>query len=187
MDFNKHSNLEGKHAFLSGSNYHWLGYSTEKLMRVFDNLKAKHRGTQLHEFAENAINLKVKLEHNDDTINMYVNDCIEDNLSPEVVLYYSPHAFGTADAISFDGSVLAIYDLKTGKTSASMKQLLIYATFFCLEYGINPSDIQIELRIYQLGEVIVHHPEPEEIWNIIDILVTFNELLGPTAAEGVEL
>ena len=122
MNFNKHSDLSGKHAFLSGSNYHWLNYTVDRLLTVFDNLKAKYRGTKLHEFAEQAIRLRMKLENNDVTVNMYVNDCVAGGLTPEVTLYYSPHAVGTADGISFDGNKLLIYDLKTGKTPASKKQ-----------------------------------------------------------------
>ena len=187
MNFNKHLELSGKHAFLSGSNYHWLNYSVERLLTVFDNLKAKYRGTQLHAFAEQAIRLRMPLADTDDTVNMYTNDCIRNDLSPEVTLYYSPHAFGTADGISFDEVTgkLSIYDLKTGKTPASMKQLMIYAAFFCLEYGISPFDIPIELRIYQLGEVVTYEPDPEEIWNIMDLLIGFCDILGPTS-EGVE-
>ena len=29
MNFNKHSQIEGQHAFLSASKYHWINYSEE--------------------------------------------------------------------------------------------------------------------------------------------------------------
>lgn len=178
MNFNKHSELAGKHAFLSGSNYHWLNYTTDRLREVWRNVSAKIMGTKLHEFAKDAINLHRPLMENGDTVSMYVNDCIYHGLSPEVTLYYSRNAFGTADGISFDNDKLKIYDLKTGKHPASMKQLMIYAAFFCLEYEINPNDIPIELRIYQSGEIVVYEPEPEEIWDIIDILIAFDNIVS---------
>ena len=38
MNFNKHSNLEGQHAFLGASNYHWLNYDEDKLVETYFNL-----------------------------------------------------------------------------------------------------------------------------------------------------
>lgn len=177
MNFNKHYDLEGKHAFLSASNYHWLGYSREKLITVYQNAKAKERGTRLHKFASDAINEGIRLEDTGSTLGMFVNDCIDDNMSSEVVLYYSPFAFGTADAISFDGEILKIYDLKTGKTPASMKQLYIYAAYFCLEYSVNPNDIKIHFRIYQDSKALMLDPDSEEIWDVMDIIIAFDDIL----------
>lgn len=48
MNFKKHSNLEGKHAFLAASKYHWLGYDIQKLSAVYMNWQAVERGTKLH-------------------------------------------------------------------------------------------------------------------------------------------
>ena len=175
--FNKHFELEGKHAFLSASKYHWLNYDEERLIAVYNNEQAKLRGTLLHQLACDAIRFGIRLFDNDDTINMYVNDCIADHMHPEVVLYYSLNAFGTADAISFDGKQLRIYDLKTGKTKASMKQLYVYVGLFCLEYNVNPSDISIHLRIYQNGEVLACDPEPEEIWEVMDRIIAFDNII----------
>ena len=178
MNFNKHYDLEGKHAFLSASNYHWLGYSIEKVITVFQNAKAKERGTRLHEFASKAINERIKLEDYNSTLGMFVNDCIDEGMSSEVVLHYSPLAFGTADAISFDGEILKIYDLKTGKTPASMKQLYIYAAFFCLEYSVNPNDIEIHFRIYQDSKALMLDPEPDEVWDVMDKIIAFDDVLA---------
>lgn len=93
-------------------------------------------------------------------------------MSPEVVLYYSPRFFGTADAISFTKNMLRIHDLKTGRTKAKMEQLLIYAAYFCLEYGIRPGDISIELRIYQNGEVVYFNPSVDDILPVMDQIQT---------------
>ena len=35
MNFAKHSNLEGQHAFLSASGYHWINYSEDKLADAY--------------------------------------------------------------------------------------------------------------------------------------------------------
>lgn len=177
MNFNKHYNLEGKHAFLSPSNYHWLNDDEEKLTNRWNNAWAKERGTALHQLACDAITYGVRFEENGETLNMYVNDCIDDGLDPEVVLYFTDNAFGTADGISFDGNVLRIYDLKTGKTPASMKQLEIYAAFFCLEYEVNPNEVLVHLRIYQSNEILVLEPEPSEIWDVMDHVIWSNGIV----------
>ena len=88
---------------------------------------------------------------------MYVNDAIGFKLRPEQILYYSPNCFGTADAIDLRGDLLRIHDLKTGKVPAHIEQLMIYAALFCLEYGIKPSDIDTELRIYQGDDILVEN------------------------------
>ena len=180
MNFNKHYELEGRHAFLSASKYHWLNYDTERLISVYNNTQAIIQGTLLHQFAYDAIKHGIKLEEKNETLNMYVNDSIDDGMSPEVVLYYSPNAFGTADAILFDvdNGYLRIYDLKTGKTPASIKQLEIYAALFCLEYNVNPNDIYIHLRIYQNDEVLIHEPDPEEIWDVMDKIIAFDAVIN---------
>jgi hypothetical protein len=134
MNFNDHSKLKGFHAFLSASSYHWLNYTEEKLITAYTNALAKERGTELHDFAAKAIELRQKLQASKKTLNMYVNDAIGFRMIPEQVLYYSDNCFGTADAISFRKNFLRIHDLKTGATPAKMEQLMIYAALFCLEY-----------------------------------------------------
>ena len=58
-----------------------------------------------------------------------------------------------------------------------MDQLEIYAALFCLEYRIKPTDIEIELRIYQNDEVLVHNPAPEDIVQIMDKIVHLNNII----------
>ena len=106
-------------------------------------------------------------------------------MQPEQILFYSENCFGTADSISFKDNFLRIHDLKTGVTPASIKQLLIYAALFCLEYKIKPSTIQIELRIYQNDEVVVHNPTAEEILPIIDKIITFDKRINKIKSEEV--
>ena len=76
MIFNKHSDLEGRHAFLGASKYSWLRYSSEKLRDTYFNQQAKLRGLELHEFANQCIRLGQKLPATHKTLNMFVNDAI---------------------------------------------------------------------------------------------------------------
>lgn len=108
MNFNKHSNLEGQHAFLGASKYHWINYSEEKVADAYAKFLATQRGTMLHAFAAQCILLGQKLPKSQKTLNMYVNDAIGYKMTPEQILYYSPNCFGTADAISFRNNMLRI-------------------------------------------------------------------------------
>lgn len=175
MNFNKHSELEGQHAFLSASKYHWINYNEEKLDMSFKKFLATQRGVRLHAFACECIRLGIKLPKSKKTLNLYVNDAIGYKMATEQLLYYSPNCFGTADAISFRQNVLRIHDLKTGETTASMRQLEVYTALFCLEYHVKPSDIKIELRIYQTDEVLVHEPLVDDIKQIIDKIIVFDK------------
>lgn len=176
MNFKSHYNLADKHAFLSPSSYHWVNYDMEKLDSRYLTAKAAAKGTRLHELASDAIELGVKLETNNSTISLYVNDAIDLELSPEVVLFYSENCFGTADAIGFTGTHLQIHDLKTGASPTSVMQLKIYAALFCLEYGIKPFDISMEFRIYQLDEVQIYDDVPaSDILNIMDTIIQMDK------------
>ena len=97
---------------------------------------------------------------------------------PEQVLYYSENCFGTADAISFRNRLLRIHDYKSGVIPAHMEQLEIYTALFCLEYKYKPSDIDIELRIYQYDKIFYHNPSSEEIVPIMDKIITFDKAIN---------
>lgn len=51
MNFNNHSNLEGQHAFLGASKYHWINYGEDKVAEAYRNFLATQKGTVLHAFA----------------------------------------------------------------------------------------------------------------------------------------
>lgn len=177
MNFNRHSNLEGLHAPFSPSQSSWLRYDDNKAMEVYANKKAAEMGTRLHEWAKSTIDLGIKQPKSKKTIYTYVNDAIGYRMNTEVVLFYSERFFGTADAISFRNGILRIHDLKTGKLPVHMEQLEIYAALFCLEYRVKPTDIEIELRIYQNDEILYHKPEPDNILAIMDHIVRLDKLL----------
>lgn len=183
MNFNPHFDLEGKHAFLGASKYHWINYDEDKLAESYRRFNATLKGTVLHDFAAQCITLGQKLPRSKKTLNMYVNDAIGFRMKPEQVLYYSENCFGTADAISFRNGLLRIHDLKTGVIPAHIEQLLVYAALFCLEYRMKPAEIEMELRLYQNDEVLIHSPEVDEIAPIIDKIITFDKLIKRIKAE----
>ena len=76
MNFNNHSNLEGQHAFLGASKYHWINYGEDKVAEAYRNFLATQKGTVLHAFAAQCIMLNQKLPKSKQTLNMYVNDAI---------------------------------------------------------------------------------------------------------------
>lgn len=183
MNYNNHSTLKDKHAYLGASKYSWLNYSDDKLKEAYFRSMAAQKGTEIHEFAAKCIQLGQKLPKSEKTLNKYVNDAIGYKMDPEKILYYSDNCFGTADAISFRKGLLRIHDLKTGTTPSKIEQLLIYTAMFCLEYKIKPGDIDIELRIYQNDEVLYHIPEVDEIVPIMDKIKVFDKLLNDIKKE----
>ena len=89
MNFKKHFELEGKHAFLGASKWHWVNYDEDKLISYYQSQLAVQRGTELHEFAKRCIELNIKLPKSKKTLNMFVNDAIGFHMTPEQHLYYS--------------------------------------------------------------------------------------------------
>lgn len=68
-------------------------------------------------------------------------------------------------------------------TPGNMRQLEIYTAIFCLEYGHRPGEIEIELRIYQMDEIVVHHPEVETIAELMSKIITFDKIIERLKAE----
>lgn len=184
MDFNKHYNLTGAHAFLSASKFHWIRYDGEKLERLFAMHMKAQRGSKLHDLARDLISLGVKLDPGiKTTLNMYVNDCIGFKMDPEQVLYYSANCYGTTDAIGFRNNKLRIFDLKTGVNQSSMDQLMVYAALFCLEYRYEPFEIEMELRIYQNDEIKIFEPDPVDVSAIKEKIKFFDKKLNALMEE----
>jgi hypothetical protein len=156
MEWHSHPRLEGSHAVLSPSNYHWLNDSEEKLLARLENAQAAARGTRLHDLAARNIadGITLAMDGRYPVIARYVNDAIKYEMVPEQMLMYSMYCYGTTDAISFDAGemFLRIHDLKTGVSKASFDQLYVYAGLFCLEYDFKPFEIQGQLRIYKNEE-----------------------------------
>lgn len=184
MKFNDHWRLQGKHAFLGASKWHWINYDVDKLIQTYENWQAVERGTQLHDLAARMIKFKVRPQRAEETLSLYVNDAIDMHMTPEVVLYYSDNVFGTTDAINYDpkNKFLRIHDLKTGKSPAHMEQLMIYAALFCLEYNVDPATIGIELRLYQSNEIKVCNLDTDpdlqgKIQSIMDKIVEFDSAI----------
>lgn len=202
MIFERRSDLEGKHAILSPSQCGWLKNCSEEA--IYNRVKSYYAaqiGTIIHDLARELIDKRIKINKHDkklallrllekdipravididswyDAFMTFVNDAIALDMSPEVQLIFSPTAFGTSDAVSFDGDLLRIHDLKTGAVDGKMDQLLIYAAYFCLHYKIKPRDISVELRIYQKDNVVTMNPTAEELEEVMNICVKCNKLI----------
>lgn len=212
MIFNKHSELEGRHAILGPSKPYWLNYNDESLQKYYISCYATDIGTLVHEYACDRIRFRMPIDiQNEEAkngllmhlmkngipfrvidldrifLNMvpYVNDGIGYKMDCEVKLKYSDLCFGTADAISIRRNVLRIHDLKTGTSPAHMDQLLAYAALFFLEYkrDYRPSTMKTELRIYQNQDIITHHPTSEEVKATMDKIVHDDKVLSNQAME----
>lgn len=180
MIWNDHSREipKGSHAFLSPSTYSWCNYDDEKLTASYINKLAVSRGTALHELAEKLIRMKVMLPKTKETLNMFVNDSIQEHMESEKQLYYSKFCYGTADAIGLKDGILKIFDLKTGRHDASFKQLEIYAALFFLEYPhLKVDKIRTILRIYQHNVIRIEEPGVDVIVSLMDRIVRFSRIL----------
>lgn len=130
MNYNKHFELEGKHAILSASKCtSWLEKEPQQVVDMSARAYATTIGTALHDIARKHIRRRIKLtkaaksevilsliedykipeyaiERGIDfdavyeNIIFYVKDSINYRMIPEQILYYSENCFGTADAIS---------------------------------------------------------------------------------------
>ena len=170
MRFNKHLNLQGEHAFLSPSQYHWIHYSPDRLIERWTAAQASSYGVAQHEYAHREIEAD-RLSDLVGTVGLYINDAIKYRMSCEQILYYSENCFGTADTITFRYNTLRIHDLKTGVYPGSVHQLEVYAALFCLEYD------KIELRLYQDNEVMLYDADPEDIVFIMQRIQEFDRII----------
>lgn len=182
MNFNKHFDLVGQHAFLGASKYHWINYDEEKVANSYFSFLAIQKGTELHDLARRLIENGIKLPKSSKTLNMYVNDAIGYHMVPEQVLRYSDNCFGTTDAISSLDSiiktkVLRIHDYKSGTMPAHREQLEIYTALFCLEYRMKPSDLDIQLRIYQSDAIDAWTPDVDDILAITEKIIAFDKII----------
>lgn len=206
MIFNKHLELEGRHAILSPSKHYWLNYDDEGLMKNYISSFATEIGTLVHEYASDRIRFRLPMDaENEEAKNSllvfllkngipfrvidldriffnlvpYVNDAIGYKMDSEIPLKYSDLCFGTADAIGVRRNWLRIHDLKTGQTPASMDQLLCYAALFFLEYkrDYRPQTMKTELRIYQNQEVLINQPTSEEVKAVMDKIIHGDSVL----------
>lgn len=61
MNFNTHSELQGKHAQFSPSQSSWLRYDDEKIVTSYANRFRKVLGTEIHEYSQSQIELLQKV------------------------------------------------------------------------------------------------------------------------------
>lgn len=184
MNWHTHYNIQGTHAILSPSKYHWINYTPERLAEVYANKQRVVMGTKLHNLAETLIQLSVRLPQNNMTLNAFVNDAIGFRMSPEQMLFGTEFSYGTADAVCFYDNTLRIHDLKTGVSPGHMSQLEVYAALFCLEYDKKPNDIKIILRIYQDDQITEWSPENEDLMRIMGVIRSHSMSLKALEEEG---
>lgn len=204
MIWNNHKELEGKHAFMGASNYHWVNYDDVTFEARYYSQFAQLIGTTIHQLAHDCIVSRTKLnKHDVHLVEMtlykafiprsaydpeiilanlipFVNDAIGFHMSSEILLYYNQFCFGTTDAIGYyeRDKILRIHDYKSGVNQADMRQLYIYAALFCLEYHVNPRTLNmIECRIYQNLEVLIDNPSSDVIQEYMDKIVNRTELI----------
>lgn len=203
MQWNDHHQLEGKHAFLGASNFHWTNWNDETFENRYYGQFSTVIGTAIHALAHDCIVSRTKLTKHDthliditlyhayvpkdaydpnlilNNLIPFVNDALGFHMSSEILLYYNAYCFGTCDTISFDekNKLLRIHDLKTGTTPTHIEQLLIYAALFCLEYHKNPHQFNTELRIYQNFDILIANPTPEEIDHYMDLIQNRSKLI----------
>lgn len=210
---NKHPEIKyGDHALISPSK-HILreNYTKQQFDNYIHSCYSTKIGTCIHELAASLIDARIRVNRAEatkmitlkllenyiprqvfnaedyvDTFVPYVKDAIGYDMETEQVLKYSRFAFGTADAIRYNElkKQLRIHDLKTGKITANLDQLVAYAALFCLEYHVKPGEITTEIRIYQNGETIIGLPKGEDILPIMDQIVSFNDYYERTYGEG---
>ena len=204
MIWNNHKELEGKHAWMGASNYHWTSYDDVTFEARYYSQFSTAIGTAIHELAHDCIVSKTKLNKHDvhlidmtlykayipryaydpcailDNLIPFVNDAIGFHMSSEIILYYNAYCFGTCDAIGYyeRDKILRIHDYKNGINQASMKQLYIYAALFCLEYNVNPRSLNlIECRIYQNLDIEIDRPTGDVIQEYIDKIKNRTEMI----------
>lgn len=204
MQWNNHKELEGKHAFMGASNYHWTNYDDRTFEARYYSQFSQTIGTVVHKIAHDCIVSRTKLNKHDihlieltlwqafipkdaydpgiilENLMAFVNDAIGFHMSSEILLFYNMFCFGTTDAIGYyeRERVLRIHDLKNGSTPADMRQLYIYAALFCLEYKVDPKKLNlIECRLYQNMEVLIDQPSGDTIREYMDKIENRSDLI----------
>lgn len=219
MIWNEHLELEGRHSVFPPSSPTWLNYSLEPEDEtvIFQRFCAQYAapiGTITHKFAENHIKYKQKLEESHKSellialleggipplaidldyifpnVMNYTNDAIGYRMECERYLKYSDSFFGQTDAIMYRNKVLRIHDLKTGRGTVHLDQLLAYAALFFLEYGkqysTTPKNTKVYLRIYQACDILEDTPEPERIQGAMNQIVQLDKRILKWKAEGTK-
>lgn len=211
MNYTRHSELEGKHAFLGASKSGWLRKSPDELFRAYARTYITTIGTAIHDIARKHIkhsfpvtlddknsvllslveDYKIPLQIIDaavdfasvfDNFMIYVNDCIDYDMVPEQILYYSYNCFATTDAINrlddiMENSIVRVSDLKTGTTPVHKEQIFVYMSLVCLEYNLRPGELEFVGKIFQNGEIQEYNPTGVEIAEIMDTIVMADNII----------
>lgn len=212
MIFNKHPELDNKHAFMGASKSSWLTKDPDGFREAYLNSFAQAKGTAVHALAHDCIVSHTTLTLADThlvdicmykafipvqaysssnillTLVPFVNDAIGFHMLSEVHLFYNWYCYGTTDAILFDdhSKQLRIHDLKTGTLPAHMEQLVIYAALFCLEYHKDPKDFTTLLQIYQEGNIVKYSPNCKEIKTVMNTIERNTKIIDDLIKGGLK-
>ena len=202
MNYNDHSKLEAKHAFLGARKNSWLKKDADQLLDAYARQYVTELGTALHDIARKHIKHRIKLtkaakrevmlslvedyhipeitiergvdfEGIFENLIAYVNDSIGYRMVPEQILYYSDLCFGTADAISDLDSVLLKKTLK----------------IFDLKTGTTPVHVD-QLLIYVALFCLEYNVRPGDLDIELRIYQTLKdevECMHPTAEDIVPI
>lgn len=187
--FRSHPRLEGSHAILSPSQYHWINYTPEKMGQRLRTIEAAKRGDSLHALAAHAIGERIYFSEEVESqlsLAMYVNHAIDFGMTPEQTLFYSLNCYGHTDAIGFDEEemFLRVHDYKSGVSETSEKQLYVYAALFCLEYGFLPYEVYGELRIYQYDGYRPYEIDRAFLAHVVDMIRMHDQYIEENRARG---
>ena len=80
---------------------------------------------------------------------------------------------------------LRVFDLKTGDSKASEKQLWVYIAIFCHEYEIDINEIEIDARIYQHDMIYTFEIDPVEILNVIALMKRNDDIINNARLEAM--
>jgi hypothetical protein len=83
-----------------------------------------------------------------------------------------------------DYFIQQLHDFKSGVIPGSIHQVEVYAALFCLEYGMKPGKIKMELRVYQDDHMEFVIPDTDVIAHIMSKIITFDKRIELLKAEG---
>ena len=65
-------------------------------------------------------------------------------------------------------------------------QLMIYAGLFCLNYDVQPNELQTAvLRIYQDTEVVQYEPTIDDIFNVVQKIIEADKIINMLNEDGL--
>lgn len=142
MNFNDHSNLTGKHAYLSPSKPIFLKETDERTMTKRDSLFRKTLGTIIHEYAADQIDMRIKATGVRDIIkgvstNIYRQYCknhsysISDNYELRSQYLYGMNLIDRLKQIPKETFAMVVNYINDGISFKMTPEQVLYYSSFC--------------------------------------------------------